>query len=91
MFGQEAPESLHPPELHDVEVAYWVAFGELSSDRQIGMGQGPIPHSSIANYALRGSGLEVEFFLPIIRAMDRAYLSHKDGAGKKFTRDMLKR
>lgn len=29
--------------------------------------------------------------MPIIRAMDDAYLSHRGGESKTFTRDMLKR
>lgn len=47
----------------------------MSSERQFGMGPGPIPHSAILSYA-HWMGWEAEFdaFLACVRAMDAAYL-----------------
>lgn len=55
------------------------AFWELSSDRQIGFGVGPIPAGSIARYAeMFGYDLdEQEQLRRLIRAMDNAYLKSK--------------
>lgn len=57
---------------------YWSAFNDLTTERQIGMGVGPIPYSSIRNYAAdyRISGRdEFDYFLRLITAMDTKYLS----------------
>ena len=55
----------------------WVeAFFDLSTDRQIGMGVGPIPHSSIV-LAISQMGLdeiEADLFKRCIRAADREFL-----------------
>ncbi|WP_446650564.1 phage tail assembly chaperone [Alcaligenes faecalis] len=90
-FGQEIPESLMPPDLHDVEWSYWQAFWELSTDRQVGMASGPVPWTAIHAYAQSERITDVSSFAGIIRAMDDAYLSHQGGESKTFTRDMLKR
>lgn len=78
---------LIPPPIRDVEVAFWIAFGELSTTRQTGFGPGPIPYDAIRDYE---TGIDSELFAIVIRSMDRAYLAHKKEAGKQFTRDMLK-
>lgn len=54
------------------------AFGALSCDRQIGMGRGPIPWSSIHRYGERYGLVKDDFdrLARIIRAMDGAYLSY---------------
>jgi hypothetical protein len=55
----------------------WEAFGELSTDRSIGFGRGPIPWSAIDRYAGR-HGIddpdEHARFVRLIRAMDEAFL-----------------
>lgn len=89
-FGQDVPDSLVAPELHDIELSLWVAFWELSSDRQAGMTVGAIPWSSIRAYAQDFKALELRVFERIIRTMDNAYLSHESGSSKTFTREMLK-
>lgn len=89
-FGQDAPDSLVAPELHDIELSLWVAFWELSSERQAGMTVGSIPWSAIRSYAQECRVLEFNIFLRIIRAMDNAYLTHKEGSSKTFSRDMFK-
>jgi len=54
----------------------WRAFFALCSERQIGMGVGPIPWRAIESYAAAADlvGDERERFHYLIRTMDRAYL-----------------
>lgn len=68
------------PHLH----FHWEAFGELSTERQIGMGIGPIPWSAIKAYAEEFGivGDEFESFLHIMRAMDSEYLSQANSSHK---------
>ena len=57
----------------------WSAFFLLSTERQIGMGIGPIPWSSIDAYARRfgvGNRDAFEDFTALVVAMDVAYLGH---------------
>lgn len=89
-FNQDIPDSLIPPDLHDVEEYIWDAFWELSTDRQVGMGPGPIPHTSIQRMAGEFSALGGKTFQHLIRAMDVAYLGHKSGKKKTFSRNMMK-
>ena len=54
---------------------WFSAFTELSTERQVGMGVGPIPHSAIVAYAERmGWGDDLDAFLACVREMDRTYL-----------------
>lgn len=55
------------------------AFFELSTDRQIGMGVGPIPYTSLECYAQRYDfeGSDFDVFKSIIRSMDELYLSRQ--------------
>jgi hypothetical protein len=62
-----------PPKLTFYQMCLFEAFSELSTDRQIGMGEGPIPWSSVVAYA------EMYGYCPvtlsyIIRRVDEAYL-----------------
>ena len=51
-------------------------FWELSTDRQIGMSAGPIPHRSIIG-AIQFYGItEVETFIGCIRAMDKVFMDY---------------
>jgi hypothetical protein len=56
----------------------WEAFGQLATDRTIGMEAGAIPWSSIDRYARRYRIDEDEFdrFARLIRAMDTTYLAY---------------
>jgi hypothetical protein len=85
-YGQPIPEGLIPPDLQDVEWAYWQSFWELSTDRHIGMTSGPIPWSSIYKYLSANPGADLGIFLPIIRAMDEAYLSHESAPKRETPR-----
>lgn len=55
------------------------------------MGAGPIPGLAIRSYAKANGVSDPEVFSRIIWAMDDVYVSHSNGEGKVFSRDMLKR
>lgn len=64
---------------------YTQAFWELSTERQIGMGLGPIPASRIKAYAA-DYGLEpdvAEVFKVVVREMDSVYLSWSAEEGER--------
>lgn len=58
---------------------YYIAFWELSTDRQQGMGCGPIPWSSIDRWCDREGlvGEDYDYLLDMIRAMDRTFLAYQ--------------
>lgn len=63
------------------------SFHDLSTERSIGMGLGPIPWSKIVEYA-DWYGLEpdvIEAFVDIIRTVDVAYLKYNADEQKKNT------
>lgn len=68
------PDHLTPPEILPGADAWLADFWELSTDRQIGMGVGPIPAGSIARHTAGWPCDEAEMFRRCVRAMDRAYL-----------------
>ena len=55
---------------------YWQAFTELTSDRAIGMAEGPIRWTAINAYAYRHGlwGDDFDRLVTIIRCMDDVYL-----------------
>lgn len=71
------PQFFEQPEIEPHQKLYWDAFHELSTERQIGMGAGPIPRSAIKVYAdeLGIVGDDYDPFHLIIRKMDNEYLS----------------
>lgn len=77
--GREPPDwyKAEPP-LTPVSSFFLAAFWSLSSCRQVGFSQGPIPWNHIRDYAeFVGLDRENSFALEVvIRAMDNAYLEH---------------
>lgn len=77
--GREPPEAFYarpdvPPDLAE----HMSAFYELSTERQMGMGLGPIPASLIRRYAcdqIDLDGDDLELFYSILRRTDEAYLA----------------
>lgn len=49
-----------------------------------------IGRRAIVEYS-RCVGVPPDIFKRLIRAMDEVYLGHKNGSGKTFTKEMLKR
>lgn len=74
-WGQEIPDGLIEPLLHDIEGAIFEAFLDLSTDRPIGMSAGQIPSASIARVEADWEFLGYGVFHRLIRAMDGALLS----------------
>ena len=57
---------------------HWSAFGNLTSDRQMGMGIGPVAWTAVDRYAERygvDDPDEYDRFVRLMRAMDMAFLS----------------
>lgn len=80
--GSEIPGGLEPPELLPGLGGWYDDFLELSTDRQIGMGIGPIPASSIARHTAGWPEDDADAFRTCIRAMDAVYLDHAAGKGR---------
>jgi hypothetical protein len=75
--GQPAPEPFYErPEIEQGSEYLWRAFFDLGTERQIGMGLGPIPRSSAKGYAaeLGISGDRFDRFWSILSAVDSEYL-----------------
>ena len=64
---------------------YWKAFQDLSSDRDVGMGIGPLPWSAMHSWATRNcvSGDDFERFVMILRGMDTVFVEHMGKKSKK--------
>jgi hypothetical protein len=63
---------------------YWKAFQDLSSDRDIGMGVGPIPWSSMNEWGARNHirGDDFERFVAVLRGMDSIYMDKQSKKAK---------
>lgn len=72
--GIPIPDDLWPPDLLPGAQEWLDAFIELSTERQMGMGLGPIPSSAIDRWPV--DDVERPAFRACIRAMDREYLAH---------------
>jgi predicted ferric reductase len=66
---------------------YVDAFRELGSNRQIGMGLGPIPFTSIVEYAKIYEVEDIVDFIYIIREMDNEYLRIQANEQKSDTKN----
>lgn len=84
--GMPLPDKIkNKPELiHGLEF-YWKAFTELTADRNIGMGEGPIPWTAMNQWAIRYNirGDEFDRFISIIREVDTAYMELRNKEHKK--------
>ena len=66
------------PEIQPAHLWIWKAFHELTTERDLGFGVGPIPWQRIREYGDREGLDESEFetFREVIRALDTEYLKH---------------
>ena len=73
------------PTLNDGLFFYWQAFADLSSDRSLGMAEGPIPWSAMDRYGYRHDiwGDEFDRLVYIIRGLDSEYLKIRANKTKK--------
>lgn len=77
---QPLPSAIaNAPQLFDGLELYYLAFIDLSTDRGIGFGEGPIPWTSIDRYCARLGleGEEREDFHHYVRAMDKTFLAFR--------------
>lgn len=65
----------HPPSIIDGFGGWYEDFWQLSTERQIGMGVGPIPQSAINAHTNGWRYDDADMFMEIIRAMDAEYMS----------------
>jgi hypothetical protein len=77
----EVPPELEPPELLPGLETIFDDFWCLSTDRQLGMVAGPIPHASILRHVEGMSDEDAEFFTQCLRALDAVYLEKRDEPG----------
>jgi hypothetical protein len=79
------PTMQNKPELLAGLEFYWRAFWELSTDRDIGMAEGPIPWTAMNQYAARYDvqGDEFDRFVLLIKAMDSVYIERRSAQHKK--------
>jgi hypothetical protein len=85
-MGMPVPDPINDrPELMLGLQFYWYAFWELSSDRQIGMSEGPIPWSSMDRWCRRHgiNGDEFDRFILMMKHMDSEYMKHRAKSNKK--------
>lgn len=85
----QIPDSLlNEPELLQGLSLYYNAFWELCPDRQVGMGVGPIPYSSIVTYC-REWGLNDEMsniMRKLLRKMDGVFLEWQEKQSKQASK-----
>lgn len=85
--GGRAPDPyLDRPELWPESQFFWTAFHDLATERQIGMGLGPIPRSAAVAYAAEygiTEGDEFDRFWAIIRTVDAEQLKLANTTKKK--------
>ena len=80
MLGRSVPEGfLNQPSIAPQNLFLWDAFWELSSERQMGMGLGPIPYRALRSYADDGGivGDHFDLFRSVIRQLDGEYLARQ--------------
>lgn len=88
-FGTPLPPKLrNPPELMEGLHYYMDAFNELSTCRQVGFGEGPIPWTALAEWGKLhcNDPEELEILEHHVRALDRAYLKWRAAQQKESSR-----
>lgn len=81
--GREPPAAyFEQPEVPLHMQFYMTAFFDLSTERQIGMGIGPIPRSKMREYARELGVQDFDAFRSIIGAMDDEYLALNNASSK---------
>ena len=68
------PEALEPPDILDGYGGWHEDFWRLSTERQIGMGLGPIPASAIDKHTAGWDSEDAAVFEFCIRQMDDVYM-----------------
>ena len=68
---------------------YYHAFADLSTERQVGMGPGPIPYSAIRALAVEDNltPSETETLKQVVRALDNHFLAKQAEKSRAHSRD----
>lgn len=85
-MGEQVPDRiLNAPSLDTSLAFYYDAFFDLTSERQVGFGEGPIPTTAILRYAshYEMDSLEESDLLFFVRRLDNAYLEHQSSKAKR--------
>lgn len=85
-LGMPLPEKIkNKPKLRIGLNLYWRAFLDCSSDREMGMAEGPLPWTSMNEWAIRYDivGDEFDRLVLLLRAMDSVYLDTRNKTSKK--------
>jgi hypothetical protein len=79
------PTLLNEPELLPGLEIYYSAFWDLFSDRQLGMGVGPIPYSAMRAYCLdwEMDDEQASDLKRLVRKMDHVFLEWQEKQSKK--------
>lgn len=72
------PEALEPPDIIEGYGDWYSGFWRLSTERQIGMGMGPIPASQIDRHVAGWDAEDAEAFEYCMRRMDEVYLMNQN-------------
>lgn len=91
--GQKLPDRIaNKPVLRVGLEIYWRAFWECSTDRDIGMAEGPIPWSAINAWGQRYgfTGEEFERLVLILKALDSEYIEERTKTHKKAMNKNMK-
>ena len=72
------------PELNIGLMFYWKAYQDLTSDRDVGMGVGPIPWLSMDSWGARNRvrGDDFERLVAILKDMDATFMEHNSRKNK---------
>lgn len=70
---------MEPPEILDGYGGWYEDFWRLSTERQIGLGIGPIPASAIDRHVAGWADDDADAFEFCIRRMDEVYLMKSNG------------
>lgn len=92
-MGREPPQAFYyQPEIPEYLLPLWSAFNDLSSERQIGMGLGPISRSKIRQYVADEMGLAgdaADAAFRVLTKADEAYLSMSNSKDKDKQADEI--
>lgn len=74
---------------------YWRAYADMTSDREVGMGVGPIPWTAMHLWAVRHNirGDDFDRLVLVLRGMDAVFMAHqakKQKKGSKSKRSFAK-
>lgn len=80
--GVPIPAGLHPPPVWSGFEQWFNDFWELGTERQVGMGVGPIPKGAIDRHVAGWPKAEAALFWRLIRMLDNMFLERRAAESK---------